>query len=118
MLLPRIDEIDKPAFYRGALAFCFPSLYEGFGLTPLEALASGTPVLCSNATSLPEVAGSAAWLLPPHDPVAWSAALVKLADDDELRSDLALRGPEQARRFSWRRCAEETANVYRGVLGL
>lgn len=115
--IPAVEEADKPALYRGAMAFAFPSTYEGFGFTPLEALASGVPVLASDATSIPEVVGDAALLLPPTDVGAWTEALEHLADSASERDRLSHRGVERAARFSWRRTAEETAAVYREVLG-
>lgn len=115
--LPVVEEVDKPAVYRAALGFCFPSLYEGFGLTPLEAMASGVPVITSRATSLPEVVGDSGWLLDPADESGWAEAMVRLVDDDAERAKMRLRGLTQARTFSWRRTAEQTAEVYRKVLG-
>jgi glycosyltransferase involved in cell wall biosynthesis len=108
----RISEADKPLFYSAAGIFAFPSRYEGFGLDPLEALACGAPVVCSNATCLPEVVGDAALLVPPGDVRGFAEALVHIATDDALRADLRSRGPAQAARFSWARAAEETLSVY------
>lgn len=107
-----VDEDDKPALYAGARAFLFPSRYEGFGLPPLEALACGVPVLCADASSLPEVVGDAALLLPPDDPRAWADALDALLDDAPRWAELCARGIAQARKFSWARCAAETCAVY------
>lgn len=112
-----VDERDKPALYRAAELFCFPSLYEGFGLPPLEAMASGTPVLCSDATSLPEVVGDAAWLLPPSDPAAWAEAIATLLRSGAERARLRERGLARASSFSWRVAAEQTAAIYREVVG-
>jgi glycosyltransferase involved in cell wall biosynthesis len=95
---------DLPALYTGALAFVFPSLYEGFGMPVLEAMACGAPVAASNTSSLPEVAGDAALLVDPTD----VAALSRLAGDAALRASLRARGLIQAARFSWQRCASET----------
>ncbi|MGI8968475.1 MAG: glycosyltransferase family 4 protein [Chloroflexota bacterium] len=116
-LVPSVSAADKPALYRQALGFCFPSTYEGFGLPPIEAMACGTPVLCSSATSLPEVVGDAACLLDPANTEGWGAAMVKLADDERLRDELRRRGLIRAAQFSWQRTAAETVNVYRHVLG-
>ncbi|GAC1322047.1 MAG: glycosyltransferase family 1 protein [Chloroflexota bacterium] len=116
IIIPRISEADKPALYRTALALAFPSTYEGFGFTPLEAMASGTPVVVSNATSLPEVVGQGGLLLDPGDAPVWSEALVNLVESEKTRNDLRARGLESASRFSWRATAEETAAVYRHVL--
>lgn len=107
-----VPDDDLPALYQAASAVAFPSSYEGFGLSPLEALACAAPVLCSDATSLPEVVGDAAVILDPHDEQAWAAALVRVLNDDGLRAELRRRGPRQAARFSWRATAEETAAVY------
>jgi glycosyltransferase involved in cell wall biosynthesis len=99
---------DLPALYTGALAFVFPSLYEGFGMPVLEAMACGAPVVASNTSSLPEVTGNAALLVDPTDVAALAAALLRIAGDSALRSDLRARGLVQAARFSWERCARET----------
>ncbi len=114
-----VPPAELPALLSGALAFVFPSLYEGFGLPVLEAMACGTPVVCSDASSLPEVAGNAALLVDPLDTAAWAEALSQIAGDGELRRTLVDRGFQQVRRFSWRRCAEETLRVLEDVgLGL
>lgn len=117
LFVPEVQEDDKPALYGSALFFCFPSRYEGFGLPPLEAMASGVPTVCSDATSLPEVTGDGALSLPPDDMQAWSEALVRLADSADQREALVARGLARAARFTWRRTAELTAAVYREVLG-
>ena len=106
------DEAAKPALYAGASAFLFPSLYEGFGLPPLEAMACGTPVVCANASSLPEVVGDAAIALPPDDADAWADAIRVVLTEVERRVEMRERGIAQARKFSWTRCAEETLAVY------
>jgi glycosyltransferase involved in cell wall biosynthesis len=110
-----VPDADLPALLSGALAFIYPSLYEGFGLPLLEAMACGTPVICSNASSLPEVAGDAALLVDPTDTEALADALARLVADEGLRRELVERGFRQMRRFSWRRCAEETLRVLEGV---
>jgi glycosyltransferase involved in cell wall biosynthesis len=108
-----VPDEDKPAMYRAATCFAFPSLYEGAGLDPLEALACGTPVVCSNRSSLPEYVGEAALLVDPDDLPAWSGALVRVLTDADLRAELARRGPEQAARFSWDRTARQSIGAYR-----
>jgi len=100
-----------PALYAGAEFFAFPSLYEGFGLPVLEAMASGTPVLCSNSTSLPEVAGDAAVLVDPLQVESIAAALQRLADDSTLRATLRERGLARAKTFNWNSAARQTWDV-------
>ena len=111
-----VDEADKPALYRGAVAFIFPSRYEGFGLPPLEALACGTPVVGSDAASIPEVVGNAGVLLPPDDAEGMASALIQLATDDTFRAELSRRALAQAARFSWERTARETLAAYQDVV--
>jgi glycosyltransferase involved in cell wall biosynthesis len=106
-----VAEGDLPSLYAGALAFVFPSLYEGFGLPVLEAHAYGVPVLTANNSSLPEVAGDAALLVDPHDVDAIAAAMHRLATDAALRQDLIRKGLENVKRFSWEKCARETLAV-------
>lgn len=96
-----IDDADKPALYAGALAFVFPSLYEGFGFPVLEAMISGTPVICSSTSSLPELAGDAALLVDPTSVEAIAAAMSALSTDAALHASLRERGYAQARQFSW-----------------
>ncbi len=110
-----VPDTDLPALLSGALAFVFPSLYEGFGLPVLEAMACGTPVVCSNTSSLPEVAGEAALLVDPLDTEALAQALEQVVTDGALRQRLVERGFDQVQRFSWRRCAEETLQVLEEV---
>lgn len=112
-----VDQQDKPALYRAALAFCFPSKYEGFGLTPLEAMACGTPVIASNATSIPEVVRDAGILLSPEDADAWAEAMRALVRSEHEQADLRGRGLARAAEFSWERTATQTVDVYRRVLG-
>lgn len=102
--------------YAGASAYVHPSLYEGFGLTVLEAMAAGCPVITSNCTSLPEVAGDAALLVDPLDPQALAAALKDVCEDASLAAELRLRGRARAGSFSWRACAAQTLSVYRAIL--
>ena len=107
-----IEEEDKPAIYSGANVFVFPSLYEGFGLTPLEAMSCGTPVICSNRTSLPEVVGDAAISLNPDDTHAMVEAMCDVLTKSELRADLRARSLQRATRFNWRKTAAETVAAY------
>jgi glycosyltransferase involved in cell wall biosynthesis len=102
---------------RGARALLFPSVFEGFGLPVLEAMTVGTPVLTANTTSLPEVAGDAALLVDPLDTSAIAAAIRTLDHDDDLRADLAARGPGQARKFSQEAYQARLANLYASLLG-
>jgi glycosyltransferase involved in cell wall biosynthesis len=108
-----VDETHKPALYRGALAFIFPSRYEGFGLPPLEALACGTPVVGSDVASLPEIIGDAGILLPPDDAEGMAGALIQLVSDEIFRAEMSHRALAQAARFSWDRTAKATLAAYR-----
>ena len=100
------------AFYRLARAFVFPSLYEGFGLPPLEAMACGTPVVTSNVSSLPEVAGGAALLVDPYDADAIAEGICLAVSDQTLRADLIRRGRERARSFSWAQSVKRIHEIY------
>jgi glycosyltransferase involved in cell wall biosynthesis len=108
---------DLLLLYNGAAALVYPSLYEGFGLPPLEAMACGTPVLCADVASLPEVVGDAGVLLAPEAVEAWAAAIARVIEDEAQRLVLSERGLARARQFSWRQAAIETLAVYREVLG-
>jgi len=110
-----VADEDLPALYTLADLFAFPSLYEGFGLPVLEAMACGTPVVCSNASSLPEVAGEAALLVDPLDVEGWAEAMRRALEDEELRRELVARGLAQARRFTWERAAEELLEICRAL---
>jgi glycosyltransferase involved in cell wall biosynthesis len=107
-----VEESDKPALYRSAVAFIFPSRYEGFGLPPLEALACGTPVVSSDVASLPEVVGDAGVLLPPDDAQGMASALIQLAGDETFHAEMRRRALAQAARFSWEHTAQETIAAY------
>lgn len=114
-----IEEIgqDKLAdFYRGADLFVFPSLYEGFGLPPLEAMACGCPVICSNNSSLPEVVGDAALTVSPISVDDIASAIYKVSNDANIRNNLVKKGLERATMFSWKKMAEETLKIYEEVL--
>ena len=101
------------AAYAHAVALVYPSLYEGFGLPPLEAMSAGCPVLCSNTSSLPEVVGDAALMFDPKSVEAIRDAMARVAQSAELRRDLAERGHRRRRLFTWQRCTAETLDVYR-----
>ena len=103
------------ALYRLARAFVFPSLYEGFGLPPLEAMACGTPVVTSNVSSLPEVAGGAALLVDPHDVDSIADGIVQAVTDEALRADLIARGMDRARSFSWAQSVRKIHQIYMEV---
>jgi glycosyltransferase involved in cell wall biosynthesis len=109
-------DAEVPLLLDGATAFAFPSLYEGFGLPPLEALARGVPTVVADTSSLPELVGDAALLHPPGDHEALAAALLRLIEDEALRADLRARGPLRAADFTWERAARETLAVYREAL--
>lgn len=115
--LGRVDAADLPALYAAADALVFPSLYEGFGLPVLEAMACATPVLTSRAGALPEVAGDAALLVDPGDHAALADAVRRIAGDRDLRARLAAAGPPRAAAFTWARTAQETLAVYREAMG-
>ncbi|HEY75169.1 MAG TPA: glycosyltransferase family 4 protein [Thermoflexia bacterium] len=112
-----VPDEDLPAVYAGAQALVFPSLYEGFGLPVLEAMACGTPVLASRGSSIPEVGGEAALYFDPLDTEEMTEAILRLLRDPVLREEMRERGFVQARRFSWSKAAAETVAVYRAVLG-
>ncbi|MFA5158900.1 MAG: glycosyltransferase family 1 protein [Candidatus Omnitrophota bacterium] len=114
--LPAIDPQELKVFYNQALALVHPSLYEGFGLTLLEAMCSGTPVLTTNSSSIPEVVGDAALRVDATDEVAMMNALVRLDQDMPLRESLRLKGYERAKIFSWKETARKTAEVYEKAL--
>jgi glycosyltransferase involved in cell wall biosynthesis len=107
---------DMPRLVAGASAVVYPSLYEGFGFPPLEAMAVGTPVVASNRASLPEVLGDGALLVDPTDRRGLSEAIEAVLTRPELREELRDRGRRRAREFSWDRCAEMTREVYRDIL--
>ena len=110
-----VADADLPTLLSGALAFVFPSLYEGFGIPVLEAGACEVPVITSNTSSLPEVAGDAALLVDPHDVDAIAEAMYRLVTDPALRAELIRRGRENVKRFSWEKCARETLAVLEEV---
>jgi glycosyltransferase involved in cell wall biosynthesis len=112
-----VADEDLPAVYSGATALIWASLYEGFGLPPLEAMASGAPVVCADTSSLPEVVGDAALMFDPFDEDALATVLRHISDDAELRDELRGRGFRRAQQFSWERTAQETIAVYDQLIG-
>ena len=110
------DDSVLAGLYSTATLFVFPSLYEGFGIPPLEAMSFDCPVVCSNSSSIPEVVGDAAVLFDPASTEALGEALMKVAGDMSLRQALVARGRERIKMFSWQRCAKQTLDVYRSVL--
>lgn len=111
-----IEEDDKPSLYRLAKVMIFPSLYEGFGLPPLEAMACGTPVVASNISSIPEVVGEAAYLVKPKDAREMGGAILATLVQEDVRQHLANAGRGRATLFSWRKTAQETLAVYEQVM--
>jgi glycosyltransferase involved in cell wall biosynthesis len=112
-----VPDGDLPALYAGAEGFALASRYEGFGFTPLEAMACGTPVVVSPGGSLAEVVGDAAMIVPEAEPEAWRLALARLLDDPALRGRLQAAGLAQAHRYRWSETARQTWDVYRQVFG-
>ena len=115
-ILGWLGEGELEGFYDAATCLAFPSLAEGFGLPVLEAMARGLPVACSDATSLPEVAGEAAVYFDPLDVPAMTGAIERLLVDTDLRERLAVAGRKQAARFTWERTAEGTRRSYERAL--
>ncbi|HEY1525685.1 MAG TPA: glycosyltransferase family 1 protein [Candidatus Angelobacter sp.] len=113
-----VEEADLRALYSAARVYACPSFYEGFGFTVLEAMASGTPVVCSSATSLPEVAGKAALYFDPHKPEEMASALSRVFSDSSVRTLLIEQGRQNLQRFNWADTAKQTLAVYRQALQL
>jgi glycosyltransferase involved in cell wall biosynthesis len=111
------EERELAQLYAGAALYVQPSLAEGFGLPPLEAMACGTPVLSSDAGSLPEVLGDAARLLPPRDPEAWAASVRELLTDTRERERLVALGLPRAASFTWEKTAAEHRRAYADAAG-
>lgn len=111
-----VDDADLPAVYTAATALVFASLYEGFGLPPLEAMASGTPVVCANTSSLPEVVGEAALMFDPYDVEALGETLYRVVHDGNVQEALITQGLERASHFSWAQTARETLDVYQRLM--
>lgn len=110
-----VSQEDLPALYAGARVFVYPSLYEGFGLPVLEAMASGLPVITSNCSSLPEVVGSAALQVHPEDVTALAQAIARALQDDPWRVHARAAGLQRSRQFSWQRCVEQTVQTYQRI---
>jgi glycosyltransferase involved in cell wall biosynthesis len=113
-----IPDKDLPALYSAASVFVYPSLYEGFGLPILEAMACGAPVITSSTSSMPEVSGDAAILFDPADPPQLKSALVTMIENEDLRAQLRKKGFENVRRFSWEKAARETLKIYQEIYSL
>ncbi|MCK4649383.1 glycosyltransferase family 4 protein [bacterium] len=110
-----VSEEDLPGLYNAAQVFVYPSLYEGFGLAPLEAMACGTPVICSNTSSLPEVVGDAANVVDPYNTDEMARAIGEVLTDGKLRQEMGAKGLKRASLFSWKKAARETLSVYRDL---
>ncbi len=110
-----VSDHELSAFYTGAHAFAFPSLYEGFGMPPIEAMTFGVPVVAADTASIPETVGDAALLIDPQDPNELSEALARVCDNEEERDRLVRAGHEHVKRFSWDRTVGETLDLYRSV---
>jgi len=105
-------------YYKSASVFIYPSLYEGFGIPPLEAMSFGCPVVASNVSSIPEVVGDAAELVDPYDPGQITDSIERLVLDENLRNSMITRGRDRVKLFSWDRCAIETLGVYQKEMNL
>jgi glycosyltransferase involved in cell wall biosynthesis len=110
------DDLLLKRLYECAVAFVFPSLYEGFGIPLLEAMGCGCPVLCNNSSSIPEIVGDAGLYCDARQPDAIADAMERVASSTELRTTMMARGNERVKLFSWDRCAAETLEVYRSLL--
>jgi glycosyltransferase involved in cell wall biosynthesis len=115
-ILEDVADHEMVEYYRHAAVFAYPSWYEGFGLPVLEAMACGTPVVCSNTSSLPEAGGTAALYADPHDPAAFVAQIVRVLRDGELRGRMVASGLQRAQQLSWRRTALAVMEVYRSAV--
>jgi alpha-1,3-rhamnosyl/mannosyltransferase len=111
-----VAQDDLPKIYSGGRLFVYPSIYEGFGLPPLEAMACGIPVLTSNSSSLPEVTGDAGILIDPQDVEGWSKWINALLEDNNMGEKYRQLGIQRAQLFSWERCAQQTLSAYERAL--
>ena len=111
-----VDDRDLAALYSNALAFVYPSFYEGFGLPPLEAMQCGVPVITSNTSSLPEVVGDAGILISPTDADSLCQSILNIYNKPSLRESMSLKSIEQAKQFSWEKCTQETINAYKTAI--
>ena len=116
IFLDQVTDQELVELYALADVYVFPSLYEGFGLPPLEAMACGTPVVCSNSASLPEVVGDAAMMVDPLDTGAMANAIASILKSNTLQDELMHRGLKQAKQFTWKKTAQRTLNVYQTLL--
>ena len=107
-----IPDDDLPKLYNAADLFAFPSLYEGFGIPPLEAMACGIPVITSNTGSLPEVVGDAGIMVDPYDIDGLAKAMYEVLNNEGLKEEMVKKGLERAKMFSWKKCAKEVLDVY------
>ena len=110
------EDSKLSSYYAGAHLFCYPSIYEGFGIPPLEAMAQGCPVVCSNSSSIPEVVGDAGIYFDPLDVVEMTQALNMVLDDASLRQKIIKTGYQRVHRFTWEQCASETYKVYKKAI--
>ena len=115
IFLGRVPSEDLVYLYNAARVLVRPSFYEGFGLTPLEAMTCGTPVIVSNTSAIPEVVGDAALMIDPHDIDGLTVAMWRVLTEKELREDLICKGLKRAKQFSWTKAAKQTLDVYRKV---
>ncbi|MGH9558195.1 MAG: glycosyltransferase family 4 protein, partial [Bryobacteraceae bacterium] len=112
-----VPEADLPGLIAGASLFVYPSLYEGFGFPVVQAMAAGAPVVTSNNSCLPEVAGGAARLVDPQSPAELARAITELLESESKRAELATLGRERAKKFRWETCAAESLAFFRGIAG-
>jgi len=115
IFLDYVPETDLPLIYNSASVFVYPSLYEGFGFPPLEAMACGVPVVTSNKSSLPEIVGDAGVLINPENVEEIKEAIIDVLEDEALRKDMVKKGLKRVKLFSWKKCAEDTLKLYKGL---